>query len=159
VYAANTDACDDANACTTADTCKAGACAGALKSCSDGSDCTADSCDVKSGTCSYVLQAACIGKGWQRAIGSAEEDNFYAACRTCNGPPAIVKQHHHPHLPARTTSKRRQEQPNAGPDGRSTSDFRVFSGNRAHPCFTAGKNAIPHRRPPSDPRDDVLSSG
>jgi hypothetical protein len=85
VHTANTLACDDANACTTADTCNAGACVGAVKNCSDGSDCTADSCDVKSGICAYVLQAACIGKKWQRAIGSAEEDNFYGVVHTQDG--------------------------------------------------------------------------
>jgi hypothetical protein len=32
-----------------------------------------------------VLQAACIGKKWQRAIGSAEEDNFYGVVHTKDG--------------------------------------------------------------------------
>ena len=81
----NATPCDDTNACTLADACKAGACVGAVKTCSDGSDCTADSCDTKSGTCAYKIQAACVGKKWQRAVGSAEAENFYGVVHTSDG--------------------------------------------------------------------------
>ncbi|MBW2389094.1 MAG: hypothetical protein JRG89_11740, partial [Deltaproteobacteria bacterium] len=46
VYANNTASCEDGNACTTADTCSAGACAsGAPLDVDDGNLCTDDSCD------------------------------------------------------------------------------------------------------------------
>ena len=46
---ANKLACDDGNACTTADTCANGKCAGQTADCDDKNACTADTCDVKMG--------------------------------------------------------------------------------------------------------------
>jgi hypothetical protein len=42
-------ACDDKDACTSGDVCKAGACVGKAIDCSDGTSCTADSCDKVKG--------------------------------------------------------------------------------------------------------------
>ncbi|MCB9737813.1 MAG: hypothetical protein H6747_01020 [Deltaproteobacteria bacterium] len=42
-------ACDDGNACTEADGCKLGACAGTPAKCDDDDPCTIDSCDPKTG--------------------------------------------------------------------------------------------------------------
>ncbi len=50
--------CDDGQACTTADVCHAGACAGETVTCDDGLTCSADSCDEKSGACTADM-AAC----------------------------------------------------------------------------------------------------
>ncbi len=53
VHLANAATCDDGIACTLADTCTAGACVGIASdaTCSDGNDCTTDSCDVGTGSC------------------------------------------------------------------------------------------------------------
>jgi hypothetical protein len=57
--AINTDGpCDDGDACTSNDTCLAGACVpGDKKECSDGNDCTADTCDPGTGVCGYDAAA------------------------------------------------------------------------------------------------------
>lgn len=44
-------ACDDGEACTAGDTCGDGICSGTAKDCSDGIDCTIDSCNPGTGTC------------------------------------------------------------------------------------------------------------
>src|SRR5205823_1332539 len=41
--------CNDNSACTTADSCHAGACTGAMVACDDGDPCTADTCIASSG--------------------------------------------------------------------------------------------------------------
>lgn len=41
--------CDDGNACTSGDLCKAGACVGSAKDCADGNECTEDLCDPAKG--------------------------------------------------------------------------------------------------------------
>jgi len=54
VFNPNSFGCDDGNACTTGDQCKAGACTPkALKGCGDGNSCTTESCDPQSG-CVYT---------------------------------------------------------------------------------------------------------
>jgi hypothetical protein len=50
--------CDDGNACTSADACQDGACAGAVVSCDDGKACTLDSCNVATG-CSHQPIPGC----------------------------------------------------------------------------------------------------
>ena len=55
----NKAACDDNNACTEADVCAAGACAGGKKDCDDKAPCTDDSCDAKSGCVHSNNEAAC----------------------------------------------------------------------------------------------------
>ncbi len=46
--------CDDGDVCTSGETCKAGKCAPATAAkCDDGNDCTADTCDPKTGKCSF----------------------------------------------------------------------------------------------------------
>src|SRR5438552_2794884 len=47
--AANGTPCDDGNACTTADVCAAGGCAGSPVTCDDGNVCTSDTCDPARG--------------------------------------------------------------------------------------------------------------
>ena len=49
-------ACNDSNACTKDDACKAGLCAGAAIDCDDGSVCTKDSCQPATG-CAHVAAA------------------------------------------------------------------------------------------------------
>ncbi len=51
--------CDDGSKCTTGDTCAAGTCAGKLKNCDDGNDCTDDACDPKSGCTSTPATGPC----------------------------------------------------------------------------------------------------
>ncbi len=51
VKAEDGSACDDAQACTTADACVDGACTGEAVVCDDGLACSADSCDEASGAC------------------------------------------------------------------------------------------------------------
>jgi len=55
-HANNIAPCDDGNACTTKDACKAGKCAGQLKVCDDKNSCTADSCDPKAGGCKFAAK-------------------------------------------------------------------------------------------------------
>ena len=53
-FSANDGATCDVGPCTTGDSCKNGKCnAGTSKSCNDGNSCTVDSCDNKTGKCSY----------------------------------------------------------------------------------------------------------
>jgi sugar lactone lactonase YvrE len=49
--------CEDGNACTEADVCKNGTCAGTAKDCDDGQVCTEDACDPKTGACSHTPTA------------------------------------------------------------------------------------------------------
>lgn len=57
-YAFNTAECDDGDACTTDDTCAAGACVGgAALACDDGDVCTDDGCDPDSG-CTFTFNMA-----------------------------------------------------------------------------------------------------
>ena len=46
-------ACDDGQYCTVDDACSAGACSGVARVCSDGIECTADSCDEDADSCVY----------------------------------------------------------------------------------------------------------
>ncbi|MBM4396307.1 MAG: hypothetical protein FJ087_11510 [Deltaproteobacteria bacterium] len=59
----NQRACDDNNGCTVADTCKAGACAGAPIPCSDGNPCTSDGCVPATGACLFTPTAATCDDG------------------------------------------------------------------------------------------------
>lgn len=49
--------CDDGDACTSQDTCSFGYCSGASQTCDDKIDCTDDSCDSKTGKCTYVAMS------------------------------------------------------------------------------------------------------
>jgi hypothetical protein len=60
--------CDDGDGCTVTDVCADGTCTGAPKNCSDGLDCTTDSCadnecvhDVAAGTC--LIDGTCVTDG------------------------------------------------------------------------------------------------
>ncbi|MCB9739687.1 MAG: hypothetical protein H6747_10495 [Deltaproteobacteria bacterium] len=51
--------CDDGNACTSADACKAGICVGTPSTdCNDGDACTDDSCNPADGSCGHTARAA-----------------------------------------------------------------------------------------------------
>lgn len=54
--------CDDGDACTTGDSCKAGSCEGATLPCNDGNACTDDSCDKAKG-CVYANNTAACDDG------------------------------------------------------------------------------------------------
>ena len=57
---ANTLACDDGDACTTADSCSAGTCVGGpAPDCDDGNQCTADSCVSPTGCESVKVSISC----------------------------------------------------------------------------------------------------
>lgn len=51
--APNMSPCDDGTACTTADTCAGGVCAGEVVTCEDGNACTDDTCDPVTGQCRH----------------------------------------------------------------------------------------------------------
>ena len=53
LHVPSADACDDRNACTTADTCVAGRCLGAAVSCVDADPCTRDLCEATNG-CVFI---------------------------------------------------------------------------------------------------------
>ena len=53
LHVPSADACDDRNACTTADTCVAGRCLGAAVTCLDTDPCTRDLCEATSG-CVFI---------------------------------------------------------------------------------------------------------
>lgn len=59
LHTANNKPCDaDGNACTTLDYCQKGTCVpGGPKACSDGEQCTLDSCDIKTGKCVHNTSA------------------------------------------------------------------------------------------------------
>lgn len=50
-------ACDDGDACTLDDRCKAGVCEGRLRDCNDGLECTLDACEPESGLCFHDTTA------------------------------------------------------------------------------------------------------
>ncbi len=61
-YTANTAQCDDGNKCTLGDVCKSATCtAGSAKVCSDGDNCTSDSCDPAGGSCVFKPIIGCGG--------------------------------------------------------------------------------------------------
>ncbi len=49
--------CDDGLLCTTEDQCLLAICVGTTPLCDDGNDCTADSCEPQSGTCTHIDQS------------------------------------------------------------------------------------------------------
>jgi hypothetical protein len=59
VFAANTNACDDGNACTASDACVGGSCHGTAIVCNDGNACTNDSCNPATGCVYANNQNAC----------------------------------------------------------------------------------------------------
>ena len=60
----NTAPCDDASVCTVTDTCSDGACVpGSSLDCSDGVDCTTDTCDAVTGCASAADDTACPDDG------------------------------------------------------------------------------------------------
>lgn len=59
VYTFNDDPCDDRSACTTGDTCQAGACIGRHVDPNDGNPCTDDACDPASGVVNIPNRLPC----------------------------------------------------------------------------------------------------
>jgi hypothetical protein len=60
LFEANTEDCDDKNACTTMSVCTAGACLGSSPlACDDGDVCTADSCSPSDGCVTELNEAPC----------------------------------------------------------------------------------------------------
>ncbi len=57
--AASATLCDDANACTTGDSCAKGLCVGAPKGCDDDNSCTLDSCVAKTGCAHSPASGPC----------------------------------------------------------------------------------------------------
>jgi hypothetical protein len=79
-YLLNTVACDDGSACTVADACKGGQCAGGkLLACDDGNPCTDDSCDPKSG-CVHVNNKQ-----------SCDDGNACTTGETCSAGKCVAK--------------------------------------------------------------------
>lgn len=62
-YDLNTAPCNDNDACTENDTCNAGSCEGAPRSCDDGNSCTADSCNVNQGCFNTAVNAGSCDDG------------------------------------------------------------------------------------------------
>lgn len=71
--------CDDDDACTTGDTCAAGVCEGQALDCSDGSDCTTDSC--QNGSCVHTVAEGCFIDDTCIPAGAAAPDD---ACQVCD---------------------------------------------------------------------------
>jgi len=96
VFVPTAGACSDANACTSKDTCVAGACHGAPAVCDDGKPCTADGCDPAKGCFAANLPDgkpcddgntcttgdACAA-GLCKAIGAPCDDNNVCTADTC----------------------------------------------------------------------------
>lgn len=81
-FTPNQAPCDDTNACTENDTCKAGWCVGTNSSCDDLSPCTADSCDPGIGCLHLPAAGACDDD-------DACTSNDLCANGLCTGGPAV----------------------------------------------------------------------
>jgi len=82
-----TELCDDANACTSGETCTAGACLGDPTPIDDGLSCTDDTCDVATGEVSHVLVLGfcrIVDAGTPRCVadGLLHADNVCLYCDT-----------------------------------------------------------------------------
>lgn len=75
------DKCDDGRYCTVGEACNTrGVCVGAARACSDGFDCTTDSCDEAADTCRSAIGNACVIDGSCKLAGAADP---MSACRSC----------------------------------------------------------------------------
>ena len=77
-------ACDDKDACTDSDQCKAGKCVGVPKACDDQSVCTSDACNPATGKCEYTPNTAKCDDGDLCTENDACKDG------KCQGTPAAV---------------------------------------------------------------------
>ena len=82
----NAKPCNDGNACTKADVCAGGGCAGQAYACDDGVACTQDACDGMGGCVNAVAAGFCLISGACVAGGT---DNPASACQKCD--PAVAK--------------------------------------------------------------------
>ncbi|HUU01881.1 MAG TPA: hypothetical protein VM425_10595 [Myxococcota bacterium] len=81
VVKADQTPCNDGDWCTTPDSCAAGVCDGTARNCSDGLDCTSDSCDPDRNACGYQVAADnCLIAGNCFADGDPNPDN---SCQEC----------------------------------------------------------------------------
>jgi hypothetical protein len=81
-------ACDDANACSSGDSCSGASCAGAAYSCDDGAACTVDACHgAGAADCTHTLTAGnCLIDGKCHANGAANPVNPCLFCDAVNLP-------------------------------------------------------------------------
>ncbi len=70
-YGVNDLPCDDGDACTTADVCGGGVCAGFAADCDDGNPCTEDSCDSLTGCTAVILSGVDCDDGKECSTGDA----------------------------------------------------------------------------------------
>ena len=74
LFLANTDPCDDGNACTANDVCGDSECDGEVVQCDDSNSCTNDSCVPESG-CLFSAIPACCGNGIQEGDEECDDGN------------------------------------------------------------------------------------
>jgi hypothetical protein len=72
--------CEDGEACTTADSCSGGRCAGTAYSCDDGLECTTDGCDGAGGCENAPVAGACAVGGACYAAGDPNPANVCEVC-------------------------------------------------------------------------------
>lgn len=82
--------CDDSDACTVADACKAGDCVGVVQGCSDGDACTADACKGSACVSALVADASCAGVVdggvcFEATAAQLDWDGADLACRKTGG--------------------------------------------------------------------------
>lgn len=82
--------CNDADLCTSLDSCVQGACVGVPVDCDDGSECTADSCSPVTGGCVNEKSDACVC--FYQGIWYPEGSFFPEACLacTCYGDQSVI---------------------------------------------------------------------
>ena len=68
--------CVDDNKCTTGDSCKAGVCSGAAKSCNDNNACTNDVCDPNTGECVFTP----VSNQWKQPCNDLSEATVNDIC-------------------------------------------------------------------------------
>src|SRR2546428_604600 len=80
----NTNPCDDGSACTLADTCSFGSCAGTPRSCDDANVCTADSCDPATGCVNAPRSGPCDDHDACTTADTCTGGRCVGTLRSCN---------------------------------------------------------------------------
>ena len=86
----NNTPCDDGNFCTVSDTCQAGACgAGPARDCSDGNQCTTDTCNEGTDQCDHPV----VGDGTSCSDGAfcTQNDSCQAGSCTAGSPRPVQR--------------------------------------------------------------------